>query len=219
MQMFNLTHLLQTGSVIGGLVLLAVIIFAETGLLIGFFLPGDTLLIAAGVLAAEGKLPLWGILPVAAIAAILGYQSGYKIGERAGPRFFKREDGLLRKEYLDKAQSFFNKHGRKTVLFARFIVVVRTVIPLVAGMGKMDRRRFLFYNVVGGVLWTFVVTLAAFWVGRRIPNLDHYIILLVVLAMVLTSGTVIIELIRSGDKRREIIHALRAELKYLFKRN
>ena len=216
--MFNLTHLLQTGSIVGGLVLIGAIIFAETGLLIGFFLPGDTLLIAAGVLAAEGKLPLLAILPVAAIAAILGYQSGYKIGERAGPRFFKREDGLLRKEYLEKAQGFFTKHGRKTVLFARFIVVVRTVIPLVAGMGKMDKRRFLFYNVVGGVLWTFAVTLAAYWVGKRIPNLDHYIILLVVLAMVLTSGTVIIELIRSGDKRREIIHALRSELKYLFKK-
>lgn len=216
--MFNVTHILQTGSVIGGLLLLAMIIFAETGLLIGFFLPGDTLLIAAGVLAAEGKLPLLGILPVAAIAAILGYQSGYQIGSRAGPRFFQRTEGLFRREYLERTEAFFAKHGRKTIVFARFIVVVRTVVPLVAGMGKMDKRRFWFYNVVGGILWTFSVTLAAYYIGKRVPNLDHYIIFLVILAIVLTSGTVLVELVRSPSRRREIFQALRTELKYLFKR-
>jgi len=211
--MLNVDHILQTG----GLLALAIIIFAETGLLVGFFLPGDTLLIAAGVLAADGKLPLEAVLPVAAIAAIAGYQMGYQIGYRAGPRFFQRKDGLLRKEYLVRAEGFFTRHGGKTILLARFIAVVRTIIPLIAGMGKMDKRRFWFYNVVGGILWTFSVTLASFWIGKRVPNLDHYIIFLVILAMVVTSGTVLIELVRSPSRRHELADAFRTEFKYLFK--
>lgn len=212
----NVDHILQTG----GLLALALIIFAETGLLIGFFLPGDTLLIAAGVFAAEGKLPLAAILPVAAVAAIAGYQVGYTIGFRAGPRLFKRSDGLFRQEYLTRTEDFFGRHGRKTVLFARFIAVVRTFIPLVAGMGKMDKRRFGFFNILGGIVWTFSVTLAAYYLGKRYGNkLDHYIIFLVILAVVVTSGTVIIELIRSPARRREIGHAFRTEIKYLFKKS
>lgn len=210
----SVNHILQAG----GILAVALIIFAECGLLVGFFLPGDTLLIAAGILAAQGKLPLSLILPAAAIAAILGYQAGYHIGKRAGPHFFKREEGLLRREYLVRAEKFFGQHGGKTILFARFIAVVRTVIPLVAGMGKMDKRRFLFYNIVGGVVWTVSVTLAAFWLGKRIPNLDHYIIFLVILAVVVTSGTVLIELGRSRAKRRELIDAISTEFKYLFKK-
>lgn len=211
----NVDHILQTG----GLLALALIIFAETGLLIGFFLPGDTLLIAAGVFAAEGKLPLAAILPIAAVAAIAGYQVGYQVGRHAGKRLFVREDGVFRKEYLDRTEDFFNRHGRKTVLFARFIAVVRTFIPLVAGMGKMDKRRYWFFNVIGGIVWTFSVTLAAYWLGKRFGNkLDHYILLLVVLAVVVTSGTVIVELVRSPSRRREIFEALRTELRYMFKK-
>lgn len=217
--MFNVTHILQTGSEVVGLLLMGLIVFAETGLLVGFFLPGDTLLIAAGVLAAEGKLPLLGILPVAAVAAILGYQSGYQIGSRAGPRFFQRTEGLFRREYLERTEAFFAKHGRKTIVFARFIVVVRTVVPLVAGMGKMDKRKFLLYNIIGGVAWSVIVTLAAYYIGKRVPNLDHYIIILVVLAMVLTSGTVLVELVRSPSRRRELTDALKTEIKYLLQRS
>jgi membrane-associated protein len=214
--MLNVNDILLQG---GGLLALALIIFAETGLLIGFFLPGDTLLIAAGVLAAQGKLPLAAILPIAAVAAIAGYYVGYRIGEQAGKRLFKRKDGLFREEYLQRTENFFAKHGRKTILFARFIAVVRTVIPLVAGMGKMDKRRFWFYNITGGIVWTFSVTLAAYYIGKRVPNLDHYIIFLVLLAVVVTSGTVVVELIRSPSRRRDLANALRTELKYLFKKS
>lgn len=212
--MFNVEHVLQTG----GLLALAIIIFAETGLLIGFFLPGDTLLIAAGVLAAQGKLPLAAILPVAAIAAIVGYQVGYKIGQQAGNRLFIRNDGLFRREYLERTESFFNRHGRKTIMFARFIAVVRTVIPLVAGMGKMDKRRFWIYNIVGGIFWTSSVTLAAYYLGKKVPNLDHYIIFLVILAVVVTSGTALFGILRSRSRRAELMRVLRSEIKYLFKR-
>lgn len=212
--MLNVNEILQGG----GLLALGMIIFAETGLLAGFFLPGDTLLIAAGIFAAQDKLPLWAILPIAAVAAIAGYQAGYQIGRRAGPKLFSRNDGPFRQEHLERAETFFARHGRKTILFARFIAVVRTVIPLVAGMGKMDKRRFWFYNIVGGIIWTFSVTLSAYWLGKRVPNLDHYIIFLVILAIIVTSGTVIVELIRVPARRHEISQALRTELKYLFKR-
>ena len=214
MSFFDVNHILQAFGLLG----VAAIIFAETGLLIGFFLPGDTLLIPAGVWASQGKLSLALLLPVVAVAAILGYQSGYKIGERAGPRLFKRKDGLLRADHLHKSQQFFARHGRKTILLARFIVIVRTIIPLLAGMGKMDKRRFFLYNVAGGIVWSAAVTLAAYWLAQRIPNLDHYIVALVVLAMVLTSGTVIIEILRNKRRRREFIESFKTEISYLFKR-
>jgi membrane-associated protein len=181
-------------------------------------LPGDTLLIAAGVFAAQGHLPLPLLIPVAVLAAILGYQCGYLIGSRAGVRLFKNEEGLLRKENLERTEAFFKKHGRKTVLFARFIVVIRTIIPLVAGMGKMDKRKFLAYNIVGGVLWVTSVTLAAYWLGKRVPNLDSFIVGAVLLAILITSGTAVYGLIKNRSSRKEFMAAMREELRILFKR-
>jgi membrane-associated protein len=181
----SVDHIVQTG----GLLAIALIIFAETGLLIGFFLPGDTLLIAAGILSSQGKLPLWALIPVTAVAAILGYQVGYIIGERAGPRFFKRREGILfRIEYIERAEDFFNRHGGKTIILARFVAVVRTIVPLVAGVGKMPKKLFFTYNIIGAVLWVTSVTLAAYWLGSKIPNIDKYLIILVVLAMVFTTA-------------------------------
>ncbi len=213
----SVDHIIQ----VGGLLAIAAIIFAETGLLVGFFLPGDTLLIAAGVLVSNGKFhyPLPVIIAVATIAAIAGYQVGYIIGERAGPRVFKRKGGVLFKEdYLTRTEVFFKKHGGKTILLARFIAVVRTIIPLVAGMGKMDTRKFWFYNITGAILWTTSITLAAFWVGSHVPNVDKYLIYLVLLAIILTGGTVLVELVRSGAKRHELKDALKEELGYFFKK-
>ena len=211
--MFNVDHILQAG----GLLAVAAILFAETGLLVGFFLPGDTLLIAAGIFAEEHRLPLWALLPVAALAAIIGYQVGYKIGEKAGPRLFRRKDGLLfRQDYIDRTKAIVEKHGVKAILIARFIVVVRTIVPLMAGMGKMNKRSFLAINVVGGILWTTSVILAAYWLGSKVPNIDHYIVILLVLAMVLTSGSVLYGLLKSRSKRKELFNALREEIGYLF---
>jgi membrane-associated protein len=212
--MLDINHIIQTGGVLA----VGLIIFAETGLLLGFFLPGDTLLIAAGVFAAQGHLPLPVLIPVAVLAAILGYQCGYLIGCRAGVRLFKNEEGLLRKENLERTEAFFKKHGRKTVLFARFIVVIRTIIPLVAGMGKMDKRKFLAYNIVGGVLWVTSVTLAAYWLGKRVPNLDSFIVGAVLLAILITSGTAVYGLIKNRSSRKEFMAAMREELRILFKR-
>jgi membrane-associated protein len=212
--MINVDSILQGG----GLLAVALIIFAECGLLLGFFLPGDTLLIAAGVFAAQGKLPIALLLPIVAIAAIAGYQVGYLIGERAGPRVFKRKDGLLfREEYVDRAQDFFTRHGGKAILLARFIAVVRTFVPLVAGIGKMPQKKFVSYNVVGAILWTFSVTLAAFWVGSKIPNIDRYVVWLLVAAMVITSGSVFAQLLRSKKSRQQFKQSLREEFRYFIK--
>jgi membrane-associated protein len=212
--LLDVNHIIQTG----GLLAIALIIFAETGLLIGFFLPGDTLLIAAGIFAAQGKLPLPILIPICAIAAFFGYRMGYLIGERAGPRIFKRKDGVLfREEYVTRTEDFLEKHGGKAILFARFIVVVRTVIPLVAGVGKMSKKKFMVYNLVGSILWTTSIILAAYWLGHKIPNLDKYIIYFVVAAMVITTGGGFIEIMRTKARRQELKNALRDEFHYFFK--
>jgi membrane-associated protein len=211
--LLDVNNIIQTG----GILAILLIIFAETGLLLGFFLPGDTLLIAAGIFAAQGKLPLVPLLILTPIAATLGYQMGYKIGEQAGPRLFRRDDGVLfRAEYITRTEEFIKKHGGKAILLARFIVVVRTVIPLVAGIGKMAKKRFLFYNITGSILWTTSVILAAYWLGHRIPNLDKYLILLVVAAMAITTGGGLIEAMRTKSRRAALKRALKDEFHYFF---
>jgi membrane-associated protein len=212
----DVNNIIQTG----GLLAILLIIFAETGLLLGFFLPGDTLLIAAGIFASQDKLPLGPLLILTPVAAALGYQMGYKIGEQAGPRLFHRDDGVLfRMEYINRTEEFIKKHGGKSILIARFIVVVRTVIPLVAGIGKMDKRKFLLFNIIGSVLWTTIIILAAYWLGNQIPNLDKYLILLVISAMVITTGGGLIEAMRTKSRRAALKDALRDEFYYFFKRN
>lgn len=202
----------------GGLLLLIIVIFAETGLLVGFFLPGDTLLLAAGIFASQGHLPLEWTLILLSAAAIAGYQAGYFIGEKAGPKVFKRHDGLLfRQEYITRTEAFFTKHGGKTVLLARFVPVVRTVAPLVAGIGNMSKRKFFMYNVAGAVLWIWSITLAAYWLGRRVPDLDKIILPLLLLAVILTTGSVLLQLMGNKVRRQHLKAALKDELKYLLR--
>ncbi len=220
--MFDLaTSILDVNQIVqtGGLLAILLIIFAETGLLIGFFLPGDTLLITAGIFASQNKLPLDLLLILTPIAAALGYQVGYLIGERAGPRLFRRKDGLLfREEYIVRTQEFLQKHGGKAVLLARFIVVVRTIIPLAAGAGKMDKRKFFFYNIAGSFLWTTSVILASAWLGHKLPNLDKYLIFLVVGGMMITTGGGLLEALRTKQRRQELKQALGQEFSYIFRR-
>jgi membrane-associated protein len=206
----------------GGILAIALIIFAETGLLLGFFLPGDTLLVAAGIFASQHKsqLPLVALLIIVAIAAIAGYEVGYIIGKRAGPRFFKRKDGLLfREEYVLRAEKLAEKHGGKSILIARFIAIVRTIVPLVAGMGKMPRKKFVIYNFIGGAAWTSSVILAAYWIGSRVPNIDRVVLPLILLAMIGTVGIMMWQFGSSAQKRRELKIALREEWGYLFNKN
>lgn len=171
--MFDINHLIQTG----GLLLIALIIFAESGMLVGMFFPGDTLLFSAGILAAQPNgLPLIPTLLVIAGAAIIGDNTGYEIGRRLGPRLFRKKDGILfRKEYIDRSQAFFEKHGSKTMLVAHFIPIVRAFAPLVAGVGNMTRRQFIIYDAIGDIVWACSLTLLGYFVGSKIPGVEHYI--------------------------------------------
>lgn len=154
----------------GGLLLIAAIIFAECGLLFGVIFPGDTLLVAVGVFAAQGQFSIVTAISVIVISAILGGIAGYYIGHKAGPKLFTKEDGMFfRHEYIQKAEEFYEKHGGKTIALARFVPVVRTFAPVVAGIGNMNLGRFMFYNVVGSVVWGTSITLVAYYLGHKFP--------------------------------------------------
>lgn len=161
----------------GGYTVLAAIVFAETGLLAGFFLPGDSLLVTAGVVTSlEGTLNIWWLIALLSGAAIAGDSTGYAIGFHLGPRLFTREDSrLFHKKHLVRTQRFYEQYGAKTIVIARFVPIVRTFAPTVAGVGKMRYRTFLTFNVFGGIGWVASMTLAGFLLGRSIPDIEHQI--------------------------------------------
>lgn len=187
----NPESLLQSFSYLG----LGVIVFAETGLLLGFFLPGDSLLIVAGVFAARGSLSLVGVMLLCALLAILGNLSGYLIGRRFGPPLFSRQNRFFRPEYVEQAREYFNRHGNQTIVLARFVPIIRTVMPTLAGTVGMNFRLFALLSVVGGVLWGAGVPLAGYLLGRVIPQgvLDRYILLIVALILVASFVPVALE--------------------------
>jgi membrane-associated protein len=190
----DVQHIIESG----GLLLITGIVFAESGLLLGFFLPGDTLLFSAGFFAAQGKLPLGWLLCLVVCAAIAGYYTGYYIGHRFGPRLFSKPNGLLfRQEYLRRSEAFYKKHGGKTIFLSRFVPVVRTFAPVVAGMGKMDLKRFNMFNLLGAMVWGAGVTLLGHWLGSKIPNVDRYLLPVILLAMAISFGPTLYHLIKS----------------------
>lgn len=160
-----------------GLVGVWVIVFAESGLLIGFFLPGDSLLFTAGFLASQGFMDITLLCIGCFIAAVSGDSVGYAFGHRIGRRLFEREDSLLfHRKNLMRAEAFYSRHGRKTIILARFIPVVRTFAPIVAGIAQMEYRTFLAYNVVGGALWGVGLPLLGYQLGSMIPEIDKYLL-------------------------------------------
>ncbi len=186
----------------GGYVLLVTIVFTETGLLVGFFLPGDSLLITAGLVAAAGGLNIWWLNGVLMVAAIAGDSVGYAIGARLGPRLFTREKSFLfNPRHVERTRQFYERHGAKTIVLARFIPIIRTFAPVVAGVGEMRYRRFLLYNVVGGVGWVLSMTCAGFLLGRAIPNIDKYIHVVVIVVIVLSVIPIGVEILRERRRR------------------
>jgi membrane-associated protein len=186
----------------GGYVVLFVIVFTETGLLIGFFLPGDSLLITAGIIAAAGGLDIWWLNVVLIVAAITGDSVGYAIGVRLGPRLFTRPQSLLfNPRHIERTRVFYERHGPKTIVIARFVPIVRTFAPVVAGVGQMEYRRFIFYNVAGGIGWVTSMTWAGYGLGRVIPNLGSYIHLVVGIVIVLSVIPIVIEIVRERRRR------------------
>jgi len=187
-----------------GLAVLLLVVFVETGLLIGFFLPGDSLLFTAGLLVAEGTfdVPIWLLVLTVPLAAILGDQVGYTIGRAAGPRVFNKPDSrFFQQEYVDKAYSYFERYGARTIVIARFVPIVRTFAPVVAGVSKMDRRVFTTYNVVGAVLWGAGITLLGYYLGKIqfvADNAEPIILGIVALSVL----PIVIEVLRARREHR-----------------
>lgn len=185
-----------------GTIGLFAIVFAESGLFFGFFLPGDSLLFTAGLFAAQGTLSLPVILVGCFVAAVAGDQVGYQFGKRVGPALFRRPDSrFFRQEYVHRAEHFFRKYGAKTIVLARFVPIVRTFAPILAGVGTMPYRTFVTYNVVGGLLWAVGVTLLGYLLGELIPDIDTYLLPIVALIVFLSLIPIGLEWWRSRQRR------------------
>ncbi len=181
--MFNLIALIKTAGYLG----LFGIVFAESGLLVGFFFPGDSLLFTSGFLASQGYLNLWLLLILTFVAAVLGDNAGYWFGKKVGPMIFKKADSFFfHKNHLDRARTFFEKHGGKSVILARFMPVIRTFTPILAGVGTMEYRKFITFNVIGGFLWAVGVTTLGYLLGATIPNADHYLLPIIAVIIILS---------------------------------
>ena len=188
---------------VGGLAALTAIVFTETGLFVGFFLPGDSLLVTAGIFAATGDLNLWTLNIVLSLAAILGDTTGYVIGFKTGPMIFRREDSLFfHRKHLLTAKQFYDQYGGFTIFIARFIPILRTFAPVVAGVGKMQYSRFIAYNVFGGIFWVFSMTFAGYFLGRMVPNIQEQIHIVIAVVIFLSLLPGIIKLAREKWKTR-----------------
>lgn len=188
------------------------IVFTETGLLIGFFLPGDSLLFTAGFLAAQGYLDIWLLIPLCFVAAVAGDAVGYTIGQRFGRTLFNRPDSLIfRAEHVARAERFFARHGGKAIVLARFLPIVRTFTPVVAGVAAMSYRHFAVFNVVGALLWAVGVTVAGYFLGSAVSNIDHYLLPIIAAIILISVAPTAIHVWRgSGD---QISAAVRKQLK------
>lgn len=181
---FNLRHLILTTGYLG----IFFIVFAESGLLFGFFFPGDSLLITAGLLASQGYFDIKILILVSALAAIFGDSVGYWFGKKTGPRIFKREDSLLfHKKNIIRANEFYKKHGGKTIILARFFPFIRTFAPIVAGVGTMEYRQFLSFNIFGGFFWVLATTLLGYFLGNVVPNIERYILGVILVVVVISA--------------------------------
>lgn len=193
-----------------GTIGLFAIIFAESGLLIGFFLPGDSLLFTAGLFASRGDLNFPVVLVGCFLAAVAGDQVGYAFGRRAGPSIFNRPNSrLFRQEHVRRADEFFETHGPKTILLARFVPVVRTFAPILAGVGSMKYRTFVVYNVIGGLLWAVGVTTLGYLLGDQIgaDNIDKYLLPIIFVIIVISVLPAVIEVLRHRRKLKTIEEA------------
>jgi membrane-associated protein len=182
----------------GGYMVLFFIVFAETGLFFGFLLPGDSLLITAGLVAASGKLGFWETNATMMLAAILGDSTGYFIGRALGKKLFEREDSLIfRREYLERTQNFYDRHGGKTIFFARFVPVIRSFATTVAGIAKMPYTRFIAFSVSGAITWIASLTSLGYFLGSQFPELDTYINLIISATVLAIIISIIFKLIRA----------------------
>lgn len=207
----NLEHILTNFGYLG----IFLIVFAESGILLGFFLPGDSLLFTAGFLASRGVFNIAILCLVIFLGAVIGDSVGYAFGRRVGKRIFNREDSVLfHKDNLEKAEKFYEKYGKLTIILARFIPVIRTFAPVVAGVGKMQYSIFIIYNLIGGFIWSVGVTLAGFYLGKLIPDVDKYLLPIILIIIILSVGPSAWHLLKEKQNRKEIWD----QLKKVFRR-
>ncbi len=188
---FDIVTLVQGVGYIG----LFLIIFAESGVFFGFFLPGGSLLFTAGLLASQGFFSIWILIPTLGLAAVLGDSTGYWFGKRVGPKLFSREDSLFfNKKHLDQTQRFYAKYGTRTIVLGRFIPIVRTFAPILAGVGMMHYKTFIKYNVLGAILWAVGVSWLGYFLGTRVPGVDKYLLPIILLIILTSIIPIIVEL-------------------------
>ena len=193
---FDLTHLIQTVGYVG----MFAIVFAESGLFFGFFLHGDSLLFTAGLLASQGYFHIWALVPILVVAAVLGDNAGYWTGRKLGGWLMRQKDSFFfKKRYLTDAQHFYEKHGGKALILARFIPAVRTFAPIAAGIANMHYEKFFFNNVVGGTLWAAGMTIGGFFLGKAIPNADKYLLPIIIVIVIVSVIPAILHM-RAGKK-------------------
>ena len=199
---YDLEALIQSVGLVG----IFLIVFAESGLLIGFFLPGDSLLFTAGLLASPAFdiLDLWPLIMFAWIAAVLGDNVGYEFGKRVGRNLYEKKDSkFFKKEHLRKAEKFYEKHGPKAIVLSRYLPFIRTFAPIVAGMAKMDHKKFTLYNFLGGTVWVWSIILLGYYLGTVIPNVDVYILptVLIIISISIIPG--IIHFVRENRRNKK----------------
>ncbi|MCC2630749.1 MAG: putative rane-associated protein [Candidatus Paceibacter sp.] len=199
--MHNLTDLIINA----GYVAFFVTIFAESGFLLGFFLPGDSLLFTAGIFAAQGYFNIYILIIGAIICAIAGDSFGYYFGKKAGDKLFNRpESRFFKREYVEKTQAFYQKHGTKTIILARFVPIVRTFAPIMAGVGSMKYRIFITYNVIGGVLWAGGILLVSYFLGTQIPGIEDYLEYIIIGILLISVLPIAFEILRARMNRTKI---------------
>ena len=195
----SITDLLDPTIIIKTLGLLGVVfvIFAESGLFFGFFLPGDSLLFTAGILSSQGIVSIWLLLILCSIAAVVGDNVGYAFGKKTGSLLFKKDDSFFfKKKHVETAKIFYEKNGKKTIILARFIPIVRTFAPIIAGVANMDYKTFFRYNLIGGFIWTWGIILAGYSLGKVIPNVDKYLLPIILLIIVISFIPAVVEFLK-----------------------
>lgn len=202
----DIISLIKTAGYLG----IFAIVFLESGLLIGFFFPGDSLLFTAGFLASQGYLDITFLILGCFIFAVLGDSIGYYIGAKLGPKIFTKDESIFfKKKHLEKAQQFYDKHGGKTIILARFVPVIRAFAPVVAGAGKMNYKRFVTFNLVGGILWAIGVTSAGYYLGSMIPDVDKYLLPIIGLIIVASLLPALHHILIDTEIRASIIKRIR----------
>jgi len=181
-----------------GYIGLFAIIFAESGLFFGFFLPGDTLLFTAGLLASQGFFNIYILLTLFALAAIIGDSVGYWFGKKVGPKIFNKEDSFFfQKKHIERTHNFYEKYGTKTIVLARFVPIVRTFAPILAGVGEMKYKTFLKYNIIGALLWGVGITYIGYFLGSRVPNIENYLFYIIVAILIISFLPIIFEFVKN----------------------